>query len=213
MITINLLAPGKRRPPAPTPGTALAVGSLLAMAVVFGIVTVILSSRGVMLHRQVASVNRELDSLRPVAQEVSRLEALVRNLEQRQNALRTLLATQLPASQSLDAIKAVIPSDVWLVNVTTQQSGRNVLFDGYTFSYRSVARFMIALRDSDRFRNIDLTSTGKDKVGDREVVKFQVTGELVPGAAKTKARAPEAPEALLGDPAGPRAASAAGGSR
>jgi Tfp pilus assembly protein PilN len=213
MITINLLAPGKRRAAGPTPGTALAVGSLVGLAVIFGIVTVFLGSRETGLHKQLTSVNRELDALRPVAMEVSRLDALVRNLEQRQNALRTLLAAQLPASQSLDAIKAVIPSDVWLVNVTTQQSGHNVIFDGYTFTYRSVARFMIALRDSDRFRNIDLSSTARDKVGEREVVKFQITSELVPGAAKPKALAPEPPDALLDYHAVRSASSAAGGSQ
>lgn len=196
MITINLLAPGKRRPSGLTPGTAIAVASLLAMAVIFGIVSIILSNRAAGLHRQLTSVNRELETLRPVGQEVNRLDALVRNLEQRQNALRTLLASQLPASQSLDAIKAVIPSDVWLVNVTTQQGGHTVLFDGYTFTYRSVARFMIALRDSDRFRNIDLTSAAKDQVGERDVVKFQITGELMPSGMKTKAGGPESPQAV-----------------
>jgi len=184
MITINLLAPGKRRPVGLTPGTIAVIGAVAAVILVFVVASVYLSSRAASLRRQTNDVSREIERLRPIAQEVNRLEQLLKNLEVRQAALKDLLGKQLPAAESLEAIKTVIPSDVWLINVSTQ-AGHNVLFDGYTFTYKSVARFMIALRDSDRFRNIDLTSTQKDKVGEREVVKFQVTGELTGGPAKT----------------------------
>jgi Tfp pilus assembly protein PilN len=206
MITINLLAPGKRRAAGPTPGMIAAIGGLAVLIVLLAVVSLYLGSRVSSLHAQLTNVNKQLDALRPIAQEVQRLDGIVRSLEDRQARLKTLLAVQLPASQSLDAIKSVIPSDVWLVNVTTQGAGHNVLFDGYTFTYKSVARFMVALRDTDRFRNVDLTSTTKDKVGDREVVKFQVTGELIPGPAKAE-------EPLPGDPSLRHASSISGGSQ
>ena len=185
MITINLLAPGKRRAAGPTPGMLMAVGSIALIVLVFAVVGVVLSTRVASLHRQLNDVNRQIDAVRPIALQVQRLEATLQSLEVRQDALKKLLGTQLPASESLQAIKSVIPTDVWLINVTTQQGGRSVQFDGYTFTYRSVARFMIALKDSDRFRNVDLTATQKDRVGEREVVKFQVTGELTGTPTKT----------------------------
>jgi Tfp pilus assembly protein PilN len=190
MITINLLAPGKRRPVGLTTGTIAAIASIAAVILVFVAASVYLTSRVASLHRQMTDVSRQIEGLRPIAAEVARLDQMVKSLETRQIALRELLGRQLPAAESLEAIKRVIPSDVWLVNVATQSNGHNVLFDGYTFTYKSVARFMVALRDSDRFRNIDLTSTSKDRVGDREVVKFQVTGELAgePKAGDAPAR-------------------------
>jgi Tfp pilus assembly protein PilN len=206
MITINLLAPGKRRAAGPTPGTVAAIGGVVALVVILAAFSLYLGSRVSSLNGQLTNVNKQLDALHPVAQEVQRLDSLVRNLEDRQTRLKMLLATQLPASSSLEAIKAVIPSDVWLVNVTTQGGGHNVLFDGYTFTYKSVARFMIALRDTDRFRNVDLTSTSKDRVGERDVVKFQITGELVGGPAKAESPTPR-------DPVSASASSVAGGSR
>jgi Tfp pilus assembly protein PilN len=206
MITINLLAPGKRRAAGPTPAMVAGIGGLAVLIVLLAAVSLYLGNRVSSLHAQLNTVNKQLDTLRPVAQEVQRLDGIVRNLEDRQARLKTLLAMQLPASQSLDAIKSVIPSDVWLVNVATQGGGHSVLFDGYTFTYKSVARFMVALRDTDRFRNVDLTSTTKDKVGDREVVKFQVTSELISGPAKAE-------EPMPGDPTLRHASSIAGGSQ
>ncbi len=178
----------------------------MALVVILAAFALYLGNRVSSLHGQLTNVNKQLDTLRPVAQEVQRLDSLVRSLEDRQGRLKTLLAMQLPASSSLEAIKAVIPSDVWLVNVTTQGGGHNVLFDGYTFTYKSVARFMLALRDTDRFRNVDLTSTSKDRVGEREVVKFQITGELITGPAKAENTTPR-------DPVSGYASSVAGGSR
>lgn len=185
MITINLLAPGKRRPKGPAPGTILAVGSIAAIVLVFAVVGVVLNARVASLHRQLNDVNKQIDTLRPIAQQVERMMATLSSLETRQEALKKLLGTQLPASESLQALKTVIPTDVWLTNVTTQQGGHSVLFDGYTFTYKSVARFMVALKASDRFRNIDLTATQTDRIGEREVVKFQVTGELSGAPTKT----------------------------
>ncbi|HYM91562.1 MAG TPA: PilN domain-containing protein, partial [bacterium] len=142
-----------------------------------------LGDRASSVRAQLIGVQKKLDALGPIDAQVKQLEQTVAVLQARQAALKQLLTNQLPASESLEAIKTVIPRDVWLVNVSTQ-GGHNVLFDGSTFSYKSVARFMVALRDSERFRNIDLTSTQKDRVGQREVVKFSVTGELVTGPTK-----------------------------
>ncbi|TMI87867.1 MAG: hypothetical protein E6H00_14345 [Bacillati bacterium ANGP1] len=182
MITINLLAPGRRRPIGPTPGTMLAFLVTAALVGVMIMVTIFLGTRAGALHRQVNDVNKKMEALRPIAQEVDRLEQTLRSLQSRQAVLQALLSRQLPATDSLRALRTVIPQDVWLIDLATS-GARGVTFDGYTFTYRSVARFMVALKDSDRFRNIDLTTTQKEKIGERDVVKFQVTGELAPVSA------------------------------
>lgn len=211
MININLLAPGRRRPTGPSRETLIAAVSFGAVILVLIVISVILSSRVASLHRQLADTNRQVAAVRPIAMQVDAMERTLALLEARQNQLKQLLAKQLPASQSLQAIKAVIPGDVWLVTMSTQ-GGHNVLFDGFTFTYKSVARFMVALRDSARFQNIDLTSTAKDRLGEREVVKFQVTGELAGAPPKAGlAPAPRQPEGLApADSTVPRAATKAG---
>jgi Tfp pilus assembly protein PilN len=208
MININLLAPGRRRAVGPSRDVYIGGGSIAAIVLLLLVFSVVLGNRAASLHRQQAEVDRQLAVLRPVALQVQALDQTLTSLETRQGQLQRLLARQLPASQSLRAIKTVIPSDVWLVTVSTQ-AGHSVLFDGYTFTYRAVARFMLALRDSERFQNVDLTSTTKDKVGEREVVKFQITGELA-GTTKSGA-APRGPAgAATEEPALPSAATRSG---
>ena len=206
MITINLLAPGRRRPIGPAPGVMLAFLATAAVVGLLIVVTIFLGTRAGALHRQLNDVNKKMEALRPIAQEVERLEQTLRRLQDRQTVLRTLLSRQLPATDSLRALRTVIPQDVWLIDLATS-GACGVTFDGYTFTYRSVARFMVALKDSDRFRNIDLTSTQKEKIGERDVVKFQVTGELVPmsagGSTSLPGLAVTAPGGASGTPSAP----------
>jgi Tfp pilus assembly protein PilN len=187
MITINLLAPGKRRATRVAPGAIFPVLGFGVLIVVLVLFSIYLSDQAASVRAQINAVNKQLEALGPITQEVQRLEQTIATLKARQTQLNQLLAMQLPASVSLEAIKTVIPRDVWLTNVATQE-GRNIVFDGYTFSYKSVARFMVALRESGRFQNIDLTSTQKDHIGLREVVRFSVTGDLTGGPAKSGSR-------------------------
>src|SRR5205807_5193559 len=87
-------------------------------------------------HRQVNDVNKKMEALRPIAQEVDRLEQTLRSLQSRQAVLQALLSRQLPATDSLRALRTVIPQDVWLIDLATS-GARGVTFDGYTFTYRS----------------------------------------------------------------------------
>jgi len=201
MITINLLAPGRRRPVGPAPSTMLAFLATAAVVGVLIMVTIFLGTRAGALHRQLNDVNKKMEALRPIAQEVDRLEQTLRRLQDRQAVLQALLSRQLPATDSLKALRTVIPQDVWLIDLATS-GARGVVFDGYTFTYKSVARFMVALKESDRFRNIDLTSTQKEKIGERDVVKFQVTGELAPPAARGASSVPGPDLAGGGDASG-----------
>jgi len=179
MITINLLAPGKRRrvagPKAPV--SILPVLVVVGVAVLLFVVGAGLYSKVSRLQHQLVDLNTEVQKLRPIADQVHQLEGEQRALGQRLGVLQQLLGTQLPAYEALEAMRGVIPKDVWLVGMTTSGT-KGVVFEGYTFSYKSVARFMVDLADSEKFRNVDLTSTQRDRVQDRDVVKFQITGEL-----------------------------------
>jgi Tfp pilus assembly protein PilN len=57
--------------------------------------------------------------------------------------------------------------------------GSDVTLEGYTFSYPSVARFMVELEGSGSVRHVDLAMSQRDTVAEREVVKFRITGDLV----------------------------------
>ena len=177
MFTINLLAsPGPRRP--------TDVRRLTARAAVIAIAIVALAVWGAVLiahvnhlRRDLAKATQEAAQLRPIAQQVQELKRTAERVRTRRGLLQQLLATQMPASQFLEAVRAVVPHDVWLTSVTAGTS--DVTLEGYTFSYPSVARFMVALGESGNIRNIDLATSQRETVADSEVLKFRITGDLI----------------------------------
>ncbi len=190
MITINLAEAPRRRRGLP-PATTVAVAAMAATVLLLTVWSIVLVARVAHLHHELDDAAREIGRLRPVAQQVAELDRIAGLMRRRQGLLQQLLATRMPASEALEGIREMIPQSVWLTGVT-MDAKRKVTLSGYTFSYPSVAHFMVELRGSSRFRNIDLTSTEKATIAERQVVKFEITGELraAPPAASRTRRTP-----------------------
>jgi len=190
-IRINLLAPERkvRRPP-----NVLAIGLvvLAVLVVVLAVWTVSLQSRVAALRGQVAEVQADVDRLRPQAAEVERMRARLAALERREKLLQELFAQQIPAAEAVNELAAVIPQDSWITEFAVQ-GGRTVQVSGITTASNvSLARFMVNLEDSTFFRNVDLSVSERQRIGDREVVRFSLTAELEgrPAPAATPQPAP-----------------------
>src|SRR5207253_11328361 len=110
--------PRPPRPPPPATPPLLGIPAVISLLVMFSIY---LSDRAASTRAQLNAVNKQLEALGPVTQQVQRLEQTIATLKARQGQLSELLAMQLPASVSLDALKTVIPRDVWVTSVTTQE--------------------------------------------------------------------------------------------
>jgi Tfp pilus assembly protein PilN len=178
MITINLLASERRRKPGIVAGgNGPWVVAAVVLAGVLVAWSIALAHRTAQLQAQMTDIARQEAALRPVALQVQQLQQTAAALQGRQAALRQLVTLQMPAAESLQTIQAVIPSDVWLTTMAATNTNQ-VTFDGYAFSYPEVARFMVQLGGSTSFQNVDLTSSEKDSIGGRDVVKFEVTGTL-----------------------------------
>lgn len=176
MHTINLLAPARpsRRIKAPllTVGTAAVSVVLVGLAVW----SFLLITHVNQLRRDVALAAQEATRIRPIARQVQALSQDAEQMRGRRALLQQVLAPQMRASQLLEAIRSLVPSDVWLTSLT---AGSDVTLDGYTFSYPSIARFMVELGDSGSVRHVDLSLSQTETVAGREVVKFRITGDLV----------------------------------
>ena len=104
MITINLLAPGKRRPTRLAPTGILPILGIGAVVFVLVMFSIYLSDRAASTRAQLNAVNKQLEALGPVTQQVQKLEQTIATLKARQGQLNQLLAMQLPASLSLEAL-------------------------------------------------------------------------------------------------------------
>jgi Tfp pilus assembly protein PilN len=175
MRTINLLAParlGRRaRPPLLTVGAA----AVSVVLVGFVIWSSLLIAHVNHLRRDVAAAAQEAAQLRSLTRDVQKLSQDAERLRLRRALLLQVLTPQLRASQILETTRSLVPHDVWL---TTLAAGSDATFEGYTFSYPSIARFMVELEDSGSLRHVDLSMSQSEIVVEREVVKFRITGDL-----------------------------------
>jgi Tfp pilus assembly protein PilN len=174
--TINLLAPaGPRRRVKASP---LTVGAVAIAVVVAGLAvwSYLLIAHVNQLRRDLATATQAAAQLRPIARHVHELTQDADRLRMRQALLQQILAPQVRASHILETIQSLIPRDVWLTSLTV---GSDAAFEGYTLSYPSVASFMVELERSGSVRHVDLATSQRETVVDREVVKFRITGEIV----------------------------------
>src|SRR2546426_7978654 len=74
MITINLLAPGKRRAARLAPTGILPILGLGAVILVLVMFTIYLSDKAASTRAQLTAVNKQLEALGPVTQQVQKLE-------------------------------------------------------------------------------------------------------------------------------------------
>ncbi len=177
-IRINLLAPERRRVRRP-PGV-LVVGLVLvaALVVVLAVWTASLQNRIAALRNEVATVQADVDRLRPQAAEVERMRAQLAAVERREKLLQELFAGQVPAAEAIGELAAAIPQDSWITEFAVQ-GGRTVQLAGVTTaSNLSLAAFMVNLERSEFFRNVDLSVSERQRIGEREVVRFNLTAEL-----------------------------------
>jgi Tfp pilus assembly protein PilN len=176
-IRINLLAPERkqRRGLGPVGWGLIVVLAVGVLLVVYGIV---LQTRIADLRKQIATHNAEIERIRPQATEVERMKRVVELLRRREALIQQFFAAQIPAAEAVSDLSLIIPRDSWLT-LFTVQGGRAVQVDATTTANNeSVAVFMVNLERSGYFRNVDLSVSERHRIGDRDVMRFTLTGEL-----------------------------------
>lgn len=177
-IRINLLAPERRRARRPPSPLVVGLVILAALLVALGTWTVSLQGRTTALRNEVAQVQAEVDRLRPQAAEVERMRARLQAVQRREELLRQLFAGQVPAAETIAELAMAIPQDSWITEFALQ-GGRTVQLSGLTTASNvSLAAFMVNLERSTLFRNVDLSVSERQRIGEREVVRFSLSAEL-----------------------------------
>ncbi len=175
MIHINLLPriprrrlPGRRFLEAGLPLVVLAAALLVSIFVL---------NRNAGLERDLAKTNKEIEDLRPTVARVLQLDQQIAVMRDKEKVIVSLLNQQLPAASILNDFRLLIPKDVWATSLSVPEpSAINV--EGLALNYYAVAQLMDNLAAGQFFRVVDLTLVQLDRVGPREVVKFQITARI-----------------------------------
>ncbi len=130
--------------------------------------------------RQAREASRDYDArlalVRPVAVEVSQLEAETADLEQRQQRLRGLIGQRQPRLAPLLAdISRFVPPDVWLQSLTIDAGVLTLAGNG--LHLRSVAVFAANLAESPLLDQVKVAGLQQVE-GVQTVTQFQMTARL-----------------------------------
>ncbi len=175
MIHINLLPRVPRRR---LPGRQfLEVGLPLVVVVLAVVASFVLFSRNDGLERRLADTNKEIADLQPTVARVLELDRQIAVMRDKEKVIASLLNQQLPAASVLNDFRLLIPKEVWTTSLSVPEpSSLNV--EGLALNYYAVAKLMDNLAAGQMFRLVDLTLVQLDRIGPREVVKFQITARL-----------------------------------
>jgi Tfp pilus assembly protein PilN len=161
-----------------------------------GLAALMLSAGGAVKEQQgrLDVLNAELASLpRPDAVKPSSDARLAGAKSDRIVALSAAIAGRTAWDRVLRELSQVLPEDVWLTSLTSQDpaaaaadptvAGSAVVITGSTYSQSGVARLLARLSVMRTLTNVTLQSSTAEAVGTQRVVRFTILADIKPGGA------------------------------
>lgn len=173
MIRVNLLPRTARAAAGPDRQTVIAglIGVLVLAGMLFHWWS--LSSQSRSLQSQITSMQAEIKQLEAVAQKVEQFKADKKQLEERLNVIRTLLASQTVPVHLLQALNDELPDEIWINSVS--KIGTKLVIRGYSFTDFGIANFMTRLgQTAPLFQEVELVVSEQTEVQKVPLKKFEV---------------------------------------
>ena len=212
MRAINLLPKYEKRrvgPSIPTPVAITVLAGLTLVTALLGLLFV--SAHGTVKSRglELAQKQAELAAIPvPAQSQVQQQDALVADKTARVTALNAALSRRIAWDRVLREFALVLPDDVWLLNMSAQaptsaaasasdssstpsssapalggQLGFNI--EGYTYSHDAVARLLTRLSVIPDLEQVQLVTSERTKLGNRNVIHFRITANVRPAGASS----------------------------
>jgi Tfp pilus assembly protein PilN len=181
MIRINL-APAEarsRRSGFSVPMPSFNLGMLFGVLYVLMVVSVAyawwgLSSDEQRLTAELDRKNAELQSYKATLGQGANVKDQLADIKKRVAVIDELTKGQSRPILMLDAFADVIPRDLWITSM--EDKGTGVLkLNGTAFSTAAVSDFMSNLRNSGKFKDVDLVLSRQDLAKTPSMVTFEIT--------------------------------------
>ena len=179
MIRINLAPPSARkgrqfrlRLPALNVGLIF----LVVYVVAVGGIAVYwwqLSTEETRLTDEIEQAKRELATLKPNTDQVSRVKDQLADLQKRVKTIEDLTKDQAKSIRMFDAFASVVPNDLWVTRM--EEKGNTLKVTGSAFSSVAVSDLMANLRASGKFKEVDIVVSRQDLAKTPRLVTFEVT--------------------------------------
>lgn len=125
------------------------------------------------LRAEIDTMNRELTTLRTITGQTPQVKTQVAELRQRLQVIQELTKHQDRPLALLDAFADMVPKDLWISAL--EEKGTTLTVRGTAFSTTAVADFMQNLRQSGRFKDVDIVVARQDLTKPTRLVTFEVT--------------------------------------
>jgi type IV pilus assembly protein PilN len=181
VIRINLAPAETRR----RRGPGLSLPSLpIGLGLLFGIVYVVavlgvgyswwnLFSEKSRLVAENDRTAREIDSLKATLDQGTNVKAQLADIRKRVQVVEDLVQGQGRPVHLLDAFVDTVPRDLWITSF--EDKGTSLKIAGSAFSTRAVSEFMNNLRQSGKFKDVDIVVSRQDLSKSPVLVTFEVT--------------------------------------
>jgi Tfp pilus assembly protein PilN len=205
----------KRRvgPSIPTPVAITVLAGLTLVTALLGLLFV--SAHGTVKSRglELAQKQAELAAIPvPAQSQVQQQDALVADKTARVTALNSALSRRIAWDRVLREFALVLPDDVWLLSMSAQaptsavatatsspststssssssapalggQLGFNI--EGYTYSHDAVARLLTRLSVIPDLEQVQLVTSERTQLSNRNVIHFRITANVRPPGASS----------------------------
>jgi type IV pilus assembly protein PilN len=188
MIEVNLIPDEERkkvrrvrvaRPRIGIPGLDMFLSVILLLAAAGALFFI---NRG--KTSQINSLDDKITAARQELRELEKEKKLVEDIQQRQNELTrwVSLVQDLNKDRALtfhimDELNRLKPDYMWFVSF--EENAGNFKIEGKTFSNLIISNFMVRLRESPYFTNIQLQEITERRERDQDVMGFIVIGKLI----------------------------------
>lgn len=182
-LRTNLIPEGLR--PRPFPWPVAVTAGLAAAALLVGLA--IPGVTAIRAERRLAALNRAIGRLAPEVQEAEQLARAAERARREVETLRGFEARQIRALPVLRELTELLPSDVWLTNLSIDAKGTELA--GFA---AAAAQLIPLLEGSPTFERVEFTSP-VTKGRDREQFRLKAGWEQPPGVSPARATPTRAP--------------------
>jgi type IV pilus assembly protein PilN len=116
---------------------------------------------------------KEIDTLKATVGQGSNLKAQLADIRKRVEVIGDLVKGQQRPVQLLDAFADTVPRDLWITGF--EDKGAVLKVSGTAFSTKAVSDFMANLRQSGKFKDVDIVVSRQDLTKNPSMVTFEVT--------------------------------------
>ena len=126
------------------------------------------------IQDNIASLNREIDKLKPVLAQIKELEEAQKEIERKSAVIDQLKADSSLTVRVLDEVANIIDNErMWLLDLN--QQGGSLSLNGVALDNQTVAEFMDNLKLSPFVSNVELTDSSLKKIAGRDLKSFSLS--------------------------------------